>query len=231
MGGAERWVSEGSQLGVHQFYSPDESAINSQAVQAIVGLTLIHSLRMGVDAGVIVAASGTSPEEIYWFDQAELAALKLVTDGFYTERWRFEPYNGGVVLTTAYHDGPRRSVNLTLFCRARNSRLHLLISESLYYHGQFPNDQVLHINGDFRSRPTLSNGIETFEVAEADVEFQRITDDRVFVSLRLPTQGFAVADAELRFDPGLARVHAGLLHFRAETPSPSWIDVLAQNCI
>ena len=57
IGGVERFVDREGKLGVHQFYSTDDSSIDSKTVQSLVGLTLLHTLRMGVDPRVIVAAS------------------------------------------------------------------------------------------------------------------------------------------------------------------------------
>ena len=231
MGGVERWVYEGSRLGVHQFYSLDETIASSQAVQATVGLTLIHALRMGVGADVIVAASATLPEDIYWFNRSELVVFGLLTDGYYAEEWRLEPYNSGLVLTTVYHDGPHRSANLTLFCRARNSRLHLLVSEKFGTHEDFQDRQLFEFHGNVRTQPTLATEFQYFDLTESDVEFQRITEDRAVVSIRLPEHSFLFSGEHLRFDPDLARMFGGLLFFRVQIPREPWVNVLSQNCI
>jgi hypothetical protein len=77
MGGRERSIGPLDMLGVHQFFSANGSDLPSTSVQATVGLTLIHTISMGVDPAVIVAASGTSPEEMYWFNEEEIARFGL----------------------------------------------------------------------------------------------------------------------------------------------------------
>ncbi len=231
MGGIERYIGEQDLLGVHQFYSADNSGFASEIIQTLVGYSLIHTLRMGIDAGVIVAASGTSPEEIYWFDRHELVAFGLDTSGSFTDPWVIEPYRSGLVLTTKVHTSTRRSVAVTLFCRAQTGRWHLLIAEPYTNYNQLVDGDFFRFKQQFPSRPTISIGEQSFNVTENDVEFQRLSGDQILVSLFLPINSGGLAGKRIRFDPDLARVFGQLMFVNVELPSLAWLESIGRNCI
>lgn len=92
MGGVERSVANGSAIGVHQFCNPETPLMDAGDVQVLAGASLLHSISMGVDPRVIVAASGTAPEEIHWFRRSELIDFGLDTSAKWSDPWRLEPY-------------------------------------------------------------------------------------------------------------------------------------------
>jgi len=232
MGGIQRWVGDKDLLGVHQFYSTDDEAMDSTVVQALAGLTLIHSLRMGVDARVIVAASGTSPNDIYWFDREEMVAYRLDTSGSTTEPWRIEPYKLGLILTTTHYASARRSVDVTLFCRANTRRWHMLISEqNELYATQLLGDTIISFSGNYPARPVLSVGADKYAVGAKDVEFQRVFGDRISISVYLPDHIYSAAGQQISFDPNLSRVFGSLLYASVELPMVNWLQAAGNNCI
>jgi hypothetical protein len=232
MGGEERFVGELDRLGVHQFYSTSEQVVDSEVVQALVGYSLIHTLRMGIDAGVIVAASGTSPKDIHWFSREELSAFGLDTGGASVEPWGLEPYRSGLVLTTRVHSSSRRSVAVTLFCRTETRQWHILLAEQNAHHAkQLRKDDFFQFSSKYASSPTLSIGEVIYSVTPNDVEFQRISEDQITLSLYLPQNMSAFSGETLKFDPDFPQVFIDLLSLTVDLPSFEWMDTIERNCI
>lgn len=232
MGGVERWVDDESLLGVHQFYSVTEEDIRSEVVQRIVGLTLLHAVDMGIDPAVIVAASGTSPENMYWFQEAELAEFNLTTNRSSTSPWRLEPYKAGLVLTTIYKESVRRSVNLTIFCRRESNAHFLLISEHApFYADQLAGDDLLRFAGQYRNQPTLQVGPTRYRIEERNLEFQRISDGTFYVSVQLPSDVSQAGGQVISFEPDLAQVYNTLVSATVLLPSNDWLQMTSKNCI
>ncbi len=232
IGGTERFVSDDDRLGVHQFYSSDDATMDSEVVQALVGFSLIHTLQMGVDAGVIVAASGTSPNEIHWFNREELVLFGLDTSGSFVEPWVLEPYRAGTVLTTRLHTSTRRSVAVTLFCRTQPNRWHLLLTEEDSSGAmQLTTGDFFQFSGAYPSSPTIVLGDQTVRVKGDDIDFQRIVGDEVLLSILLPNTLPSFAGQTLSFDPDFARVFNNLLSATVVLPPAEWLNVTQRNCL
>ncbi len=232
MGGVERAVNDGSRLGVHQFYTTNGNEISSTDTQTLAGLTLFHTIRLGIDPRVIVAASGTSPEQIFWFNDQELSEYGLDTSKDRTDPWRLEPYKNGMVLTTRHHDSVRRSVAITMFCRYENQRWQVLISEENAHSAkQMKAGKFFNFQNEYPSRPTLSVGATRYRVQPENVEFQRISGNTVMVSIDLPANILRSGETKLEFDPDFARVFGSLLSFDVQLPSNDWLKVTGENCI
>lgn len=232
MGGTERFVDDDGKLGVHQFYSRGEDEVPSEIVQVLAGLTLFHTIEMGVDPRVIVAASGTASDQIYWFDKEELVTFGLDTSISRTEPWKLEPYKSGVVLNTVQHETVRRSVSITLFCRVDDHRWHMLVAEeSPHYAEQLADGDFFGFSEDYPSRPTLTVGKTSYAVHARNVEFQRVSENNILVSVDLPSNVADTAGQSLRFDPDLARVFGSLLRVDVELPPRDWLILSEHNCI
>ncbi|MEP6019143.1 MAG: hypothetical protein ABJ251_11770 [Paracoccaceae bacterium] len=232
MGGVERFVGPDDQLGVHQFYSPDSASLDSEVTQMLAGATLFHTLAMGVDPRVIVAASGTKSDDIYWFDQQDLEEFGLDTSEGRTEPWRLEPYNEGIVLTTSQHDSVRRSVSVTLFCRSNDHQWRVLISEESAHHArQMKSGDFFGFGRKNPSRPLVSLGSSLVNIHGPNVEFQRISGDFILVSIGLPLNLVDRAKQVLKFDPDFPRVRNALLSVNVELPNSEWLSAARANCI
>ena len=232
IGGVERWVGTGNKLGVHQFYSTDDASVDSEIVQALVGLTLLHTLRMGIDPRVIVAASGTSPNDIHWFDDGELLDYGLDTSASSVDPWHIEPYKSGVVLATTYRQSARRTVAVTLFCRATKHRWSLLITEKdANAASQVEPGKVINFSGEYPNHPTLSIGGNSFAVSEGDIESQHVVGEQISISIGLPNDVVDAAGKGISFDPDLPRVFNRLLSASVVLPGIDWFRVAQHNCI
>lgn len=232
MGGVERWVGNSDLLGVHQFYSTKDNEMPSEVVQALAGLSLIHTINMGVDPRVIVAASQTVSDEIYWFSQEELSLFGLDTSASRTEPWRLEPYKDGLIINTMHHEGMRRSVSVTLFCRIEDQVWRLLISEENAFHAkQLVDGGFLNFEGQYPSRPMISVGQADYAMQPTDIEFQRISGDNILLSIHLPESVTTAYGQRLSFEPDFARYLGQLLRLKVELPAQKWMEAIAQNCI
>ena len=116
-------------LGVNQFYNANGHETPPEVVQTLAGLSPFHTIKMGINPRVIVAASNTSSNEIYWFNREELILFGLDTPTSSTEPWKLELYKSGLVLNTKHHESVRRSVSITFFCRNKDHYWRMLISE------------------------------------------------------------------------------------------------------
>lgn len=187
---------------------------------------------MGIDPAVIVVASGTSPNHMYWFNSKERSKWRLDTAGVETEPWRLDPYKRGLVLTTSYQESVRRSVNVTIFCRLEDGRHYLLISEvNKFYADQQAGKNILKFEGQYRNRPTITIGKSRYTVEKKTLEFQTIKDGTFFVSIRLPTGIEASAGEVIGFDPDLARVYNNLISATVTLPGRAWLGSMSRNCI
>lgn len=232
MGGIERWVGDDDLVGVHQFYATDDNETPSEVVQALAGLTLFHTINMGVDPRVIVAASQTASNEIYWFTEEELSLFGLDTSASYTQPWRLEPYKKGLVINTTHHESIRRSVSVTLFCRIEDQVWRLLISEEDAHHAnQLDEGNFFHFEGQYPSDPMISVGTIQYEIQQRDIEFQRISGANILLSLYLPDSVVTAYGQRLSFEPDFARVFNQLLWVNVELPPREWLEAIARNCI
>lgn len=232
MGGVERFIGDNDLLGVHQFYATEENEIPSDVVQALAGLTLFHTINMGVDPRVIVAASQTASDEIYWFSREDLSLFGLDTSVSRTEPWRLEPYKNGLIINTTHHESMRRSVSITLFCRREDQSWRVLISEENGHQAnQLEDGNFFHFDEQYPSRPIISLGTVDLAVRPRNVEFQRITGANILLSLYLPEEAIAAPGQRLRFEPDFARVFGQILRVDVELPDQEWMESIAQNCI
>lgn len=231
MGGLERHAGP-NQLGMHQFYSVNDKKLDSRTVQILAGVSLLHTIQMGIDPRVIVAASSTGPEAIRWFSQDELTRFGLDTSYESTEPWKLEPYLKGQILTTIHHENKRRSVAVTLFCRVEDRKWRMLISEKdPGYKNQITGGRLLRFSGPYPVRPVISLGQDQFTVGAKDVEFERFVDGQVFVSVHLPSNIETSGGLKLSFEPDLARVFNSFIRISVVLPKSNWLKAAKRNCI
>ena len=232
MGGVERSVGPGSQLGVHQFYSPGVADLSAQDAQELAGVTLLHTINMGIDPRVIIAASETAPDQMFWFDQAALIEFSLDTYVDWTEPWKIEPYSDGLVLTTIHHVGKLRSVAVTLFCRAKDNAWRVLISEeNPGFEHHLKGEKLFRFSGAYPMDPTILLGNQRFHVDAQNVEFEKFLEDQVLLSLFLPKIVSSSGGKKLSFEPDLARVYGSLLRVSLVLPDRQWLITTERNCI
>jgi hypothetical protein len=117
LGGIERRLDGGSQLGFHRFYQqsalaePTAKAFSGQDLdetQKLVAALVLYVMRMGADARVVALATEAGPNEMYWIQPEEARELRVVYEPRAWKPWRLETWQGGVVAISDTNDGSRR---------------------------------------------------------------------------------------------------------------------------
>lgn len=122
MGGVERRIYPGSRIGVHQFYSAGEDESSSSVLpslvpegteQEIVSLLLGYTLKMGIDARVLVNAGLHRPDEMYWIEANEEAReAGLIFAPREWSEWSIKPLGKGVIAESVRVDGRHKMAAL-----------------------------------------------------------------------------------------------------------------------
>lgn len=225
MGGVSRSVGPNDLIGVNQFYSVDEEVIDSGIVQMVAGQSLFHTVSMGVDPQVVVAASATDPDELYWFDREEIVRYGLDNTAEKTEPWKLEPYKNGMVITTVHYESAHRSVAITLFCRVEDEAWRLLVSEEASYIEKQLNGRPVLL------APVITIGPTEYEIARSGKEFERFENGHLFVSLIIPSNLETSGGLLLKLEPYLAGFMFPLLKVSVVLPDNDWLKITKQNCI
>lgn len=194
---------------------------------------LEYALEMGVSAEVLTIAANVPVGQAYDFDVADHERLGLDNTKLTTDDWYLEPYKAGLVLATKQRYGPDSEVPFTLFCRAEDPRLHILIVEpGDYSNHTFPGGTPLNVSsGPSRYGPMFIMEGERHPLGPDDVEFVRQNETGLTASIRLPETLAIRGGANLSFTPNLGRVYAHVLQFSIPLPPASWITAVRQNCI
>lgn len=79
LGGVERTVANGGQIGVHQMATYAGTTMSASDAQFFTSLICAHVAKMGGTISMLVAAFGTPPERMHFFTSAELVRNGLVT--------------------------------------------------------------------------------------------------------------------------------------------------------
>lgn len=113
LGGANRYVRDGSKIGVHQFYRQSAmddpqaklfSALDVSSDQKLNGVLLDYVYRMGVDTRLLARASMTSPESMYFLTAEELIDYQVEWDPKSFLPWQIEPSGRGVLAISYSQD-------------------------------------------------------------------------------------------------------------------------------
>ncbi|MEQ9326190.1 MAG: hypothetical protein RJQ21_02715 [Rhodospirillales bacterium] len=231
MGGVERWVGNEDSFGVHRFRVTANKSVDSEIVQRLVGISLLYVVEMGVDPAVVILASGTSSEKMYWFEKNELDQYGLDTSGSRVDPWKLEPYKNGLILTTTYRESVRRSIDVRIYCRYGERGTFLLLSEYNEHFARQNTDGILFWRNDLGYDPSLKLGEVTYVFQKENLVFQTLKESTFHVSLKIPYLLIAHEGEKLSFDPRLARVYGSLLNFSVVLPDRQWLSVVANNCI
>jgi hypothetical protein len=177
-GGVARYVEDGSQIGVHQFYDaielsdPGKQFLSSIEIfnnQLLQGLILDYLIRMGVSPRLAVVAGQVRPDSMYILSERELTELALIWSPKSFSTWQIEPYGEGLV---AFSKSQDLQTTLTLFCDDRGTRTLLLTEKS---GAAYPRE----IHG--------SRGIKVMGVMlDAGAVSSRVSEEAVYTTFSLP---------------------------------------------
>jgi hypothetical protein len=140
-GGVERYLVDGSRVGVHQISVDYGGLYGTKAIsvedldrsfassQVAIGLAISHFLEMGIDPSIIPMMVTKAPSEIKWLSGAELASTKIIYDPKKFDDWTVGPYKAGLVAFTKSVDAARQ---LTLFCSGGRMKFKLSAGGGAY---------------------------------------------------------------------------------------------------
>jgi hypothetical protein len=231
MGGVDRSVGEGDRLGMHQFFTVESTALNSSDIQKLVGITLIHTLRMGIDPIVIAAASTTSSEDMYFFSQTELVETDLVTAGRRQDDWKLIPDSGGLFLETTYYGWANQIVRVRIFCVSGEQNTRILYVEENEFQASRLSLPLIERFGDTGPHVIVDDH-EMIQLRPSNVGFQHVGDGSVAIALNLPSRDMlSFSGLKVRFDPAFPISLGNLLHTEVTLPPREWMDRLTGNCM
>jgi hypothetical protein len=127
LGGKERFINPGSEIGLHQFYDADAlrkpteklfTALDASLDQLLTGLVLDYVVRMGTDAQLVVVASKTPPTDMHILSEAEARELRVTWSPDDFGPWQIEPYGEGLVAFSRSQD---KKKTLTMFCDSQRT--------------------------------------------------------------------------------------------------------------
>ena len=152
MGGVERTVSEGSEIGFHQFYggsdirSADETMATTQAISATISGYLRE---MGAAPELFELMSVTHPDEMYIPNRQDLDALGVHPISAFQD-FRLVPKDGEIVATAT---NPRnigaleRVYELETFCWKGRPMINLYAEDAIGLPSEMADPMTTHIDG------------------------------------------------------------------------------------
>jgi hypothetical protein len=153
----------GTKLGIHQFYQTDAlsepqkkafSALDMSEQQALMGILLEYTLKMGIDTRLVSFASSIPPGSVRWLTPDEMLAWKIDNTHRHYSALTFHAYaRSGAYVEVSNLSGPDTSY-LRIFCKNG-------MSEPLFAFITDHQGAVAEATGDFRR---LLSGMKiTFE--------------------------------------------------------------------
>ncbi len=98
LGGSFRFLPNGSEYGVHRFYSTQPDALDSDTTQIISASVLQYIRDMGVDQQLFTDMTTASRDDINIMPLPRLIALRVVNNGKGATVWSVEGTNNGIYL-------------------------------------------------------------------------------------------------------------------------------------
>jgi hypothetical protein len=127
LGGRFRWLSSSSRYGVHRFWfdKPIENSVDITQIISVAISTYVHE--MGISPSFNEAFVSAGKTEITEPSRKNLAAMRVVNDGFEPAKWTIESADG-----VNYLKGERDTVHginkFILYCLSpRNVMLHMIM--------------------------------------------------------------------------------------------------------
>lgn len=115
VGGVNRWLSESSRLGIHQFYKADSKSGSMSEGQVVSGLIAAYLEQMNVKPTFLTAMSFFDRSEIHYLTREEAVAFGVVNDGVQVKSPIYRMDNGRPYLMITAKDR-QASSSIALMC-------------------------------------------------------------------------------------------------------------------
>ena len=96
VGGVNRSIADGSRYGIRQFFG-ESGNIGDSATQLTVVALALYLEQMGIDRGLLNAASLVPHQEMYWISLSDLNLLQVDNMMAAYSRWQLSPLSDGNV--------------------------------------------------------------------------------------------------------------------------------------
>lgn len=202
MGGVEREIAEGSQVGVHQFAPPADELASlasiTSSTQSIVAALQGYAIKMGVNPAVLTLASATAPEDMIWLEPREMERLNLLTSRNFLKmaEWSLRPA-GSQLLARAEQE-------------QTNGRTTVYVADCRFLHVGFevPSQRIHEIAGSIMGASLRTEtSLNSFPLKITDVS---VNDQTIMLSLTggpAALKAIAEMDNKLLLDVDLPRAY------------------------
>jgi hypothetical protein len=136
LGGADRNLGKGSQLGFHQFRYENETSLGispalsdatgMSEAQLVMGVLAAYLVEMGVDARVLTLASTAPSDQIYFPGADELTKYRILTPSGFGQ-WEMRAINAGLVAYSEHQESNSPELSVSLFCVAQTNTPNVMI--------------------------------------------------------------------------------------------------------
>ncbi len=223
LGGTARWANAG-ELGVHQFYAPDNANIPSTATQKIMGLIVLYLIEMGISPEILSLASRTSFDSMHHLTAEEIARLGIATsDGDTPQRLEID-HDGLVLRWEAQNEDGSIDRYQELRCSKERSAWVLSVLDT----GIGTNNGVVtESSADFMS---LTIGQESYDMNWGNIYDLRPVGEDYLLEAGLPVDLRDHAGQELQFQTNDARNFWMVLSANLTLPDAATLGAMVRAC-
>lgn len=171
LGGSERIIESGNELGFHQFYnskamkdfSYKQFSGNDRAEdQYLTGVIVQYLDSMGIDIGLYSLIAKTHPSEIYYLSNNELNKYGINTDNRPTTNWVLVAYDKGLVAEIKSQEQKTRTARL--YATSKKKYYFTIFVPSDYYDDTYPLYSSINKTFSIYKNLSLSAGKSKFKV-------------------------------------------------------------------
>lgn len=222
LGGATRWVGAG-ELGVHQFYAPDNQNVPTAATQRIMGDLVIYLIEMGISPELLSVASNVRPDDMLFLDEVKLQQLLIATTDA-TTPMQLEARQGGLVAAwqTLSDTG---SVDRYHYLRCSISQLGWLLTvrDTGIAENNYVISEAMHVTVGGVRTPLDSSAIVELRPVGQNMEDTKIT-------VRLPMDLRKTPEAEFVFETNDSRNFSTVLSATGQLPDSDTLETMVRAC-
>lgn len=222
LGGATRWAATG-ELGVHQFYLPNDRNIPTDITQQIMGELVIYLIEMGISSELLSFASHAAPDDMIFLNDLQMQQLQITTTSVETPI-NLEARDGGLVAVwQTLSDNGTVDRYYQLRCSTSQQAWLLTVRDTGIGENNYIISDAMHITiADMRT-PLGQSSILDLEAVGDELQDTRIT-------VRLPIDLRQTPGEVLVFETNETRNFRSVLGAYGSLPDAETLDVMVRAC-